>query len=196
MQNNLFQAAPAPSSDNCWAEFSIDAAFSAELNELCQQIQNENKHGTLKSPSQHHVSLLYGYSPHESQKLMDIVRKHFKSPLTLTAREVTRGDVSAVILLHIQPSAELNALFHELYHNVGKKKHTLINGGYDPHITIAISDQTTLDTVNLEKFKNKFIGRTFTIDSVFSLDEDQEGKNILLDEFNTSVNAAYNLMFL
>ena len=194
MQNHMFQEAPP--SDNCWAEFSIDATFSAELDKLCQQFKNENMDGVFKAPSHHHVTLLYGYFTNESNKLMNIVRTHLKTPLTLTVGEIKRGDVSPVILLRIEPSDELNALFHDLYNNVGRKKHALINGGYDPHITIAASDVATLDAFQFEKFKNQFKGRTFTIDSILSLDEDQDGKNIVLDEFNSAINTTYNLMFL
>ena len=184
MNTRLFEQNTVSTHDNCWAEFSIDLEFSQTLSSACHKLKVDHPEAVLKEPTKHHVSLLYGYCASESEKLMEIVKRHLTSPLTLKAGEIKRGDVSPVILLAIEHSSELDSLFHDLYENIGNKKHTLINGKYDPHITIAWSDQATLDAIDFTKLSNSLTGREFTLHTVFSLDEDKNGCNIVLDELS------------
>lgn len=189
-QKNFYSNTNEPT--NCWAEFSIEHNFCILLDDFFEKLKTENPGTTLKKPNQHHVSLLYGYSQSESAKLLEITQEHFLEPLTLTVGKVRKGDVSPVVLLHINPSKELDNLFWDLYNNVGPKKHTLIDGKYDPHITLAISDSASIACLDIEKFSKALEGKSFTIDRVLSYDEDAAGKNILLGEYNANNNSLSN----
>lgn len=65
---------------DCWAEFSVDAEFSKELNAVRDELRAEHQNGVFRAPAQHHVTLLYGYHPNNSSTLMDIVKRHIQSP--------------------------------------------------------------------------------------------------------------------
>ena len=181
---------------DCWAEFSIDSAASAEISKVADVLCGESKEQQADvkispPPSRgHHVTLLYGYRKSESNKLMEIVKKHFDKPLILTAGEIIVGDVSPVILLRLKLPQELEELFWDSYKNVGQKKHTLIDGKYFPHITVATYDKKDMGKINLEHVKDSLQGRQFTIDTIFSYREDKDGNNILLDQYSHAVNAA------
>jgi 2'-5' RNA ligase len=186
-QNKQSQASQEPS--ECWAEFSIDQASSTEITGLCGRLayEVESKSGVkIKPATGHHVTLLYGYKKSESDKLLEIVEENFDEPFTLTAGKIRFGDVSSVILLQIEIPQELNDLFLKLYNTIGAKKHTLIDGKYYAHITVASFIKEDKDQINLEQFKDSLKGKKLIIDSILSFSEDKDGNNILLGDISHS----------
>ena len=84
-----------------------------------------------------HITLLYGCS-NNKQLIMNIIEKFL--PLKLKLGTIRTGDrVKEVLFIGIENNEELNKLFWELYNNDKintNKIHSLINGNFDPHLTI------------------------------------------------------------
>ena len=143
------------------------------------------QHGvTLRPIKEPHISFFSAYQNPESEKLMEIVRRHLHTPLALTAADIRVGDVAPYILLRLIPTKTLNALFWESYNTLGKKKHTLINGEYDPHITIAAFNKEDRELVKayLVKFRDKYKNKIIQVDALHSYG-DERGQKIELHRY-------------
>jgi hypothetical protein len=128
-----------------WCEF--------QLNEIETQVQNyvaDNVPQTLiqRIPPPH-VTLLYGCSADPA-----CIGKYFTKPITIEFGEVNEGSVSPVLLARII-SQDLHELFYKMYEDPvinHDKSHTLIDGKYDPHLTLA-----WLTSKDAFKFEKRFI---------------------------------------
>lgn len=94
-----------------------------------EMIQNEEE--------DQHLTLLYGCS-NDTEYIMNVVRKYL--PLKLRFGAVRTGDrVKEVLFVGIEENEALNNMFWELYKDNRintDKVHGLIDGKFDPHLTI------------------------------------------------------------
>lgn len=84
-----------------------------------------------------HITLLYGCS-NDKEYIMSIVQKYL--PLKLKFGEIRTGDrVKEALFIGIEDNKVLTDLFWNLYNNDminTDKIHSLIDGKFDPHLTI------------------------------------------------------------
>lgn len=83
-----------------------------------------------------HITVLYGFDPSRFSEVKKIVDDFSFVPEDFTFGEVKKGDVANVYLVKIF-SPKLQECFWHLYRKF-PNEHTLINGFYDPHVTLAI----------------------------------------------------------
>jgi len=88
----------------------------------------------LKDIPSPHITILYGFDPKHYDAIDKIVKAAKITPEDYTFGPPKRGDVSPVWLLPIR-SDKIDALFWKL-HKKFDNQHTLINGRFEPHVTL------------------------------------------------------------
>lgn len=81
-----------------------------------------------------HITILYGFDPKYYDEIDKIVKSFEITPKDYTFGEPKRGDVSPVWILPVK-SEKITSLFWYL-HKKFDNQHTLINGKFDPHVTL------------------------------------------------------------
>lgn len=112
-----------------WYEISIDIP-----DEFRDWVKTNISSDQISSIPEPHITLLYGFDPKFYNEIDQIVKSYNITPNDYTFGTPKRGDVSPVWLLPIS-SPKLEELFWILYYKF-PNKHTLINGKYEPHLTL------------------------------------------------------------
>lgn len=100
-----------------------------------------------------HVTVLYGFDPKHYLEIEKIVKEYDFKESDFEFRLVQYGDVEPVYIGRIF-SPKLQECFWHLYRKY-ENKHTLINGSYDPHITLLrMEPGTKLTCMKREKKNN------------------------------------------
>jgi hypothetical protein len=112
--------------------------------------------------------MLYGFESRHADQVF--ARLHAALPLEVKVTRTQEGDISPVRLLGVN-SPQLQDIFKSLYANV-PSKHTLINGKFDPHITVAEwmrpenAQEPNRNTAAMEALANASIGTTLCCNGI------------------------------
>lgn len=97
-------------------------------------VSNNIPSDQVSSIPESHITLLYGFDPKFYNEIDQTVKMYNITSKDYTFGDPRKGDISPVWLLPIK-SPKLEELFWILYSKF-PNQHTLINGKYDPHVTL------------------------------------------------------------
>jgi len=201
LSQNVAKSATKPVKEynEAWAEFSVPQTMGHELTNAFNEIKviADSLNIPIKIEEQFHLTLIYGYTKSDSKKLMDIVRKYKGEAFTVEFDRIHYGYVAKdQIMAKIIPHKELQDLFLEIFHNV-PNQHTLIDGGYYPHVTIgkivaddkffnsdSVKNFLSTNKLSLDELEKQIKDRKFSFDQILSLSEVKnrlKGKQLTID---------------
>jgi hypothetical protein len=99
-------------------------------------LKNNMSMDDVLSTPKPHITVLYGFRCSEWKEIDALVNSWKINEDDYTFGDARFGDVSPVIMLPVM-SARLTALFGLLSGKYPDNKHTLINGNFSPHVTLA-----------------------------------------------------------
>lgn len=116
-------------SNECWYEIPIVLPDKYK-----NWVHDNVEKSSIREIPEPHITLLYGFECKHYDAIDAIVKASQIVPEDYTFGEVKPGDVSPVYLISVH-SDKLQKLFWDL-HARFDNKHTLINGKFEPHVTL------------------------------------------------------------
>jgi hypothetical protein len=120
-----------------WYEISVQLP-----EHLASWVKTNVPEDQIKETPSPHITLLYGFDPKYYDEIDKLVKEAKIVPEDYTFGEPKKGDVSPVWLMPVV-SPKLSSLFWYLYCKYDNE-HTLINGKFEPHVTLCWLKHHTL----------------------------------------------------
>jgi 2'-5' RNA ligase len=147
--------------------YKVICDIPEEINRDCKEWVNQQPQHIRASVEDiccDHVTVLFGFKESEIPIVEKVLRENTE-PLEVTLGPVTFGSISPVCIVKAI-SQPLQNLFWKIREAVPDSAHTLINGEYDPHITLFwFNKYAPIHSTELNDIQ-QMAGKTFTLTNV------------------------------